>query len=209
MIKKIIKENYYYIFVILFLLIILSIIMNLSVLDSIATFDYKFISFINEYSSDKLSLLFKFVTNFGDFYIPVFILFCILIFVKNKWYFYIEAASYLFSGIITYIAKLLASRPRPLEALIEIPSSFSFPSGHTLTSIVFYGLLFYLVSIHSSKTTKIVGFILSLIIISIVAISRIYLGVHYFTDVVGGFILGIPCLMMIINIIEKNFKEKL
>ena len=62
--------------------------MNLSVLDSIATFDYKFISFINEYSSDKLSLLFKFVTNFGDFYIPVFILFCILIFVKNKWYFY-------------------------------------------------------------------------------------------------------------------------
>ena len=189
MIKKIIKENYYYIFVILFLLIILSIIMNLSVLDSIATFDYKFISFINEYSSDKLSLLFKFVTNFGDFYI--------------------EAASYMFSGIITYIAKLLASRPRPLEALIEIPSSFSFPSGHTLTSIVFYGLLFYLVSIHSSKTTKIVGFILSLIIISIVAISRIYLGVHYFTDVVGGFILGIPCLMMIINIIEKNFKEKL
>lgn len=183
--------------------------MNLSIQESIVSFDYKFINFMNRYNNDTISSLFIFITNFGDFYIPLFILFCIFVFVKNKWYFFVESGGYLLAGIITYISKLLASRPRPIEALIKIPSSFSFPSGHTLTSIVFYGLLFYLISIRSSKLVKIISFILALLIICVVAISRIYLGVHYFTDVVGGFIIGIPCLMMIINIIEKNFKEKL
>ena len=209
MIKKILKENYIYIILIVLLVIGLSIIMNLSIQDSIVSFDHKFINFMNRYNNETVSSILKFITNFGDFYIPLFILVCIFIFVKNKYYFFIEAGGYLIADIITYISKLLASRSRPLEALIKIPNSYSFPSGHTLTSIVFYGLLFYLISVHSSRPIKIISFIICLLIICVVAISRIYLGVHYFTDVVGGFIIGIPCLMMIINIIEKNFKEKL
>lgn len=207
--KKILKENYGYLVVIFVLTILLSIIMKSSLESYIVSFDQKFIDFIDEISGDNLTNIFRFITNFGDIYIPLIILTFILIFVKNKWYFILELGGYTIAGIITYVSKLLATRPRPLEALIKIPSSYSFPSGHTLTSLVFYGLLFYLISFKSDKITKILAFSISLLLISLIAISRIYLGVHYFTDVLGGFIIGIPCLMMIINIIEKNYKEKL
>ena len=208
MVKKILRENYIYITLIV-ILTILTMVMKSSLLDNIVSFDYNFVSFMKDISGDSLTSIFKIITNFGDIYIPLVILLLIFIFVKNKWYFILESGGYLLAGIITYLIKLIISRPRPIEALIRIPSSFSFPSGHTLTSLVFYGLLFYLISAKSNRKVKIISFIVSFFIISLVAISRIYLGVHYFTDVVGGFVIGIPCLMMIINIIEKNFKEKL
>ena len=209
MIKKILKENYIYILIIVVLTILLTLVMKSSLLESIVSFDYNFVSFMKDISGDKLTFIFKFITNFGDIYVPLIILLFIFIFVRNNWYFILESSGYLIAGVLTYLIKLIVSRPRPIEALIRIPSSFSFPSGHTLTSLVFYGLLFYLISAKSNKKTKIISFIVALFIIILVAISRIYLGVHYFTDVLGGFVIGIPCLMMIINIIEKNFKEKL
>ena len=52
-------------------------------------------------------------------------------------------------------------------------------------------------------------FLFFIVIALIISISRIYLGVHYFSDVVGGMLLAIPCVLMLINIVEKNFKEKL
>jgi undecaprenyl-diphosphatase len=162
---------------------------------------------MNRYNNETVSSILKFITNFGDFYIPLFILVCIIIFVKNKYYFSIEAGGYLIAGIITYISKLLASRSRPLEALIKIPNSYSFPSGHTLTSIVFYTFLCY-VATYNRKTRKILLPIVILLILAI-SISRIYLGVHYFSDVVGAIILSIPILLMNINIFNKHVKEKL
>ena len=128
---------------------------------------------------------------------------CILIFIKNKKYFYIITSGYAFAGLIVFISKTITQRPRPLEALIEIPKSFSFPSGHTLTSIVFYITLWYLLTYKSAKKTKIITFILTVLIVILIGISRIYLGVHYFSDVIGGIILALPILFMIINISKK------
>ena len=209
MIKKMLKENKLLLILLLIVILTLSLIMRSSLNDKITIFDYKVIEFVKTNMDNKLTNLFKYMTNFGDIYIPFVIIVCIFIFFKNKWYFYLQSGVYLFAGIITYVSKLLVSRPRPMEALINIPKSYSFPSGHTLTSFVFYGYLCYLLTLDLKKPYKILFSIFYIFMVLIIAASRIYLGVHYFSDVIGGIIIGIICLVISINITEKNFKEKL
>ena len=195
--------------IIILLIVSFIVIKNSNVYKNIVNFDYQVIEFFGNINDKRLTAAMSFITNFGDWYIPIIIIVCIFLFIKNKWYFYLISGSYLFSGIVVFITKNLVQRPRPLEALIEIPSSFSFPSGHTLTSLVFYMTLFYLMTEKSNTVVRLTFGLLFCLLICIVAFSRVCLGVHFFSDVMGGFILGIPCLLCSINIIEKNFKEKL
>lgn len=195
--------------IIILLIVSFIVIKNSNVYKNIVNFDYQVIEFFGNINDKRLTAVMSFITNFGDWYIPIIIIVCIFLFIKNKWYFYLISGSYLFSGIVVFITKNLVQRPRPLEALIEIPSSFSFPSGHTLTSLVFYMTLFYLMTEKSNTVVRLTFGLLFCLLICIVAFSRVCLGVHFFSDVMGGFILGIPCLLCSINIIEKNFKEKL
>ena len=195
--------------IIILLIVSFIVIKNSSLYKSIVNFDYKVIEFFGNINDKRLIAAMSFITNFGDWYIPIIIIVCIFLFLKNKWYFYLVSGSYLFSGIVVFITKNLVQRPRPLEALIRIPSSFSFPSGHTLTSLVFYMTLFYLMTEKSNTVVRLIFGLLFCLLICVVAFSRVCLGVHFFSDVMGGFILGIPCLLCSINIIEKNFKEKL
>lgn len=209
MIKKILKENWIYMLIIILLIVSFIVIKNTSIYKYVVNFDYKVIEFFGNISDKRLTAAMSFITNFGDWYIPIIIIVCILLFIKNKWYFYLLSGSYLFSGIVVFITKNLVQRPRPLIALIEIPSSFSFPSGHTLTSLVFYITLYYLMTEKTNTFVRIIFGFLFCFLICIVAFSRVCLGVHFFSDVVGGFLIGIPCLLCSINIIEMNFKEKL
>lgn len=209
MIKKILKENWIYMFIIILLIVSFIVIKNSSIYKYIVNFDYKVIEFFGNINDKRLTTSMSFITNFGDWYIPILIIVCIFIIIKNKWYFYTLSSSYLLSGIVVFITKILVARPRPLEALIKIPSSYSFPSGHTLTSLIFYMTLFYLMTEKSNKLIRITFGLLFCFLIVVVAFSRVCLGVHFFSDVVGGFILGMPCLLCCINIIEKNFKEKI
>ena len=196
-------------FIIILLIVSFIVIKNSSIYKYIVNFDYKVIEFFGNINDKRLTTSMSFITNFGDWYIPILIIVCIFLIIKNKWYFYILSSSYLLSGIVVFITKILVARPRPLEALIKIPSSYSFPSGHTLTSLIFYMTLFYLMTEKSNKLIRITFGLLFCFLIVVVAFSRVCLGVHFFSDVVGGFILGMPCLLCCINIIEKNFKEKL
>ncbi|MCI7333038.1 MAG: phosphatase PAP2 family protein [Mollicutes bacterium] len=196
-------------FIIILLIVSFIVIKNSSIYKYIVNFDYKVIEFFGNINDKRLTTSMSFITNFGDWYIPILIIVCIFLIIKNKWYFYTLSSSYLLSGIVVFITKILVARPRPLEALIKIPSSYSFPSGHTLTSLIFYMTLFYLMTEKSNKLIRITFGLLFCFLIVVVAFSRVCLGVHFFSDVVGGFILGIPCLLCCINIIEKNFKEKL
>lgn len=209
MIKKILKENYIYITIIILLIITFLIIKNTSLYNKIIDIDYSVIEFMSNIVDKRLTAVFSFLTNFGDWYTPSIIIVCILLFIKNKWYFYLITGSYALSGLVVGISKNLIKRPRPLQALIDIPKSYSFPSGHTLTSIVFYMLLWYLLTKHTNNFNKIIFFISFTLLAFLVGFSRVYLGVHYFSDVIGGLLLSIPCTLMCINIIDKNFSEKL
>lgn len=93
-------------------------------------------------------------------------------------------------ALLSLIIKNIVRRPRPnIMQLIEI-TGYSFPSGHSMNSLIFYGFLIYLSLRYIKRWPKYcISFILTLLILFI-GISRIYLGVHYASDVLGGFILG-------------------
>ena len=98
---------------------------------------------------------------------------------------------------------MLFRSDRPLLMLVEKPSDFSFPSGHSMCSIVFYGFLIYIVNkfIKNVYIRKVINIFLVLLMF-LIPFSRLYLGVHFFTDVVAGVILGVVCLLSFLNYVK-------
>ena len=106
-------------------------------------------------------------------------------------------------GIAMYLFKEIIQRARPLNSLIS-EASFSFPSGHALISLIFFGFLIYLAmkNIKSKRSKTIISVILIALII-IIGISRIILNVHWFSDVIAGFLLGLFLLFSGLAIKER------
>lgn len=107
----------------------------------------------------------------------------------------------LLSGVISWVLKTLIDRPRPAKDLVSILEDThyqSFPSGHVLFYTVFFGTLTIITT--RCKTLnlslKISGIVLCLGMIFFVGVSRVYLGAHWFTDVLGGFLAGIMYLFL-------------
>ncbi len=209
MIKKIIENNWVYMVLIFAIILIFNYVMNSETYETIIKFDNNFFEAINDFRSTTGTEVFKIFTYFGSIYIPLLILLCLMLFIKNKWIVILQTASYGIAGVITYIAKILIARPRPGSALIAIPTSYSFPSGHTLTSIVFYVMLVYLLTFNSKKEVRNALIVLATIFSLLIAFSRPYLGVHYLSDILGGMILSIPLLFVLINTINYLFSKKL
>jgi len=114
------------------------------------------------------------------------------------------------SGIISSIVKYIVNRPRPAKNLVKVlehARQQSFPSGHVLFYTVFFGLIIIIMSQIQiiPKGLKIIVNIISCLMIFFVPVSRIYLGAHWFTDVLGGFILGIICLFILAHFYLKKF----
>ena len=111
-------------------------------------------------------------------------------------------------ALIVLIAKTVVHSPRPLNGLFY-DTGFSFPSGHTTASIVFCGLLTYLIWQHWKSTkAKTASSAISITTISIVAFDRIYLNVHWFSDVVGGCLLGLFWLSFTLLVFRYLATEK-
>lgn len=93
--------------------------------------------------------------------------------------------------IINNILKLLIKRPRPELSPLLVENTYSFPSGHSMNSFVFFAAISYFI-FHFTKNKKVASIvsIISIILIILIGVSRIYLGVHYPTDVVAGLIGG-------------------
>jgi len=94
-------------------------------------------------------------------------------------------------AVSVYILKHLITRPRPVAIPIYIEDSYSFPSGHAGVAIGLYGFLLYfcLKNIADKIWRRIADASLAVVII-LLGFSRIYLGVHYFSDVIAGFLVG-------------------
>ena len=110
--------------------------------------------------------------------------------------------------LINYSMKLSFQRPRPSAPLTEPLQNFSFPSGHATSGFIFYGLLVYLVwkSNMASLYKYIIGTVLILFSI-LIGFSRVYLRLHYATDVAAGLSIGFVWLVLCILLMEYLKKK--
>lgn len=113
------------------------------------------------------------------------------------------ASAIFLTGVLIKISKEIFQRARPLNQIIS-ETGFSFPSGHTTMAVVFFGLILYIVSKRKSKKIKKIDSLIALLIILLMGFTRIYLRVHWLTDVIGGFILGGIILSLAISILKKT-----
>lgn len=113
-------------------------------------------------------------------------------------------SSLIMVAIINQALKFIFQRERPNGYRLIEMTGYSFPSGHAMVSMAFYGLLIYI--IHKkvkNKSLKILLITLNITIIILVGISRIYLGVHYLSDVITGYLISIVYLLVLIKLLKK------
>ncbi len=151
--------------------------------------------------SPLLTPVIKFVTLFGqEFTIVGALLIVVWLIVRKHRHdavFFVAAIA--ISLFFNQLIKEFVHRSRPSIAPLELLHSYSFPSGHSMNAMVFYGMVIYLVHHFwpNRRGNMLVALGLSLLILAI-GFSRVYLGVHYPSDVIAGYVAGLCWLMAMI-----------
>ncbi len=155
--------------------------------------DYSVTKLIYSFRSDALTPIMQFFTSLGSGLTLISLSIITILFIgairKKDVAIYL---SILYSGIlVNTILKFLYMRPRPDDLPLIHENSLSFPSAHAMNSFIFFAAFSYFIlrETDNKNLTIIVSFISSIVILFI-GISRIYLGVHYPSDVIGGFVAG-------------------
>lgn len=171
-------------------------------------FDFAVFDFIKPLISEFRTDTMEFFTFLGThtFLIPMnLLLIAYFLFIKrHRWYSITVPVVSLGGLSLMFVLKNLFGRPRPNDPLLSTVSGLSFPSGHALISTAFYGLLIYLLWHNiSNKIVRWFLIVLLLIVILIIGISRIYLRVHYASDVLAGFAMGLIWLVLSIWTVRR------
>ncbi len=170
--------------------------------DPVPKLDHDISLMIQKYHSDIMDAVMLGVSFFGELpYSLLMVVIVSMIFFKFKYrresYFIL---SILLSGLIILGVKNLINRPRPTAfyvRLVEINRFQSFPSGHVMSYVVFFGFMIILMK-HLPDIPKVVRKMVSYIsafYVLTIGFSRIYLGAHWFSDTIGGLLLGLICLI--------------
>jgi membrane-associated phospholipid phosphatase len=166
-------------------------------------------SALNKYVTVTRSRFMVFITFLGNhlFLIPANLLLIIyFLFVRRQTWFSVRIAAIALSSLVLMLLlKQLFRRKRPLEPLLNAAKGLSFPSGHAIMSVTFYGLLIYIISQTVENNLVLVLLITVLVaLIILIGFSRVYLRVHYASDVIAGFIIGIVWLVIALGIVKKT-----
>ncbi len=201
--KKVIKNS---IFLILFLVTMIMLLLNkVSFLDD---YIYKIIYGLRNNIWD---FIFINITKMGNTTIVLLVIIVVLLKMNHK-----NQEILSFTAIITVLSnqiiKNIIKRPRPNHIRLIKQGGYSFPSGHAMISIAVYGFLLYYIQTNcKNKKQKILLSVLLTILILMIGCSRVYVGVHYPTDIIGGYCLAIYILKMVIYFCQKyrgNSNEK-
>ncbi|MGI6721255.1 MAG: phosphatase PAP2 family protein [Anaerovoracaceae bacterium] len=177
-------------------------------------FDNALINAFVDARQPGLSTLMEGITYLGNW--EAIVIICLLLLLKEdraKKYGWPAAAAAVITTLVRIVIKDIVQRPRPDRSLFLIDQNgWSFPSGHAITSIAVYGLLFILFMLYMKKgARKTVICALCAVLAFAIGISRIYLAVHYPSDVLGGWLLGISTIagmLLLIDFVKKKFASR-
>lgn len=208
MMKKIkVDKNWIMVGLFLILFIIWSIlVVNGNLLDlDYNIFDILHTTILNDFLTSFLKIL----TYMGSASILLIITIISLLFLKDKFI----GISMGINGFSIYLLNLLLKNifviPRPDIITFIEENGYSYPSGHAMASFAFYGFLIYLINkkMKPSFFKKLLIVLLVLLILSI-GFSRIYLGVHHFSDIIGGYFISFAYLIIFIKFMGKLGRKR-
>ena len=156
-------------------------------------------NYIHRFTSDNLTFYSKMISSFISGPVIAFILLIsitICYYKKNYKYIPFIIGNIIIILVLNLVLKQIYTRPRPSFMLID-EYGYSFPSGHAMISMAFYGLFIYIIM--HLKISKVLKYLLSgmiFLLIFLIGLSRIYLHVHYFSDVIAGFAVSIIYLII-------------
>lgn len=163
---------------------------------------------IGPWTSVRRNRIMTFITLLGkhQFLIPANLLLIVyFLFIRKYTWFSIRVAAVALSSLaLMFLLKYLFRRKRPLSPLLQAARGLSFPSGHAIMAVTFYGLLMYIIA-HTVTDTWL-QYVLSsglVLLILLIGFSRVYLRVHYASDVLAGFIIGIVWLLISLTVLER------
>jgi undecaprenyl-diphosphatase len=169
------------------------------------TFDETVRLFIHGFANELLTALMRFITMLGStLFLSILCVSIFIIFIVKNWK---RAAVLLMTTmagavILNFALKVSFGRIRPVPFFdTPLPDSYSFPSGHSLYAACFYGVLAWLVTARiQNKSLRILIWSLAVLLALLIGLSRIYLGVHYPSDVIAGFAAAIVWISTVILI---------
>lgn len=174
--------------------------------------DNKVFDVLKPHINNTNTQVMNFITFFGkhEFLIPanLVLIAYFLFFKKHKWYSIKVPTIAISSLLLMFGLKHLFARNRPNNQLLQEATNYSFPSGHALMSVTFYGLLAY-IAWHSIKNKTARWTVITLLILWIILIglSRLYLRRHYYSDVMAGFATGFLWLVISLKVIRQLEKR--
>ncbi len=174
--------------------------------------DLRILNVIKEFRNPTLDELMILVTTFGKKEVVIVgsISVALILFMIKRWYYTISlGVSLLFGEVLVYFLKNSIERPRPpIDLALLKETGFSFPSSHAFTAVSFYGMICYFI-FRGVKRRRVKLPILFILTISIMLIgaSRVYLGVHWASDVFAGLVSGIAWVNLVITFFEIRRKS--
>ena len=177
-------------------------------------FDDRVFEMLNPYVSNLNTGMMKVITFLGsqNFLLPanLFLIGYFLFFRENKKTAFKIAVISITSVVVMFSIKFFLQRERPLIPLISKVHGYSFPSGHTFTSVTFYGIIAYIIYKNVQQPFLKWSFIVFIIFfIFLIGLSRVYLRLHYASDVLASFCLGLIWLLLAKWFLLKTEKSKL
>ena len=208
-ILKLIKNNYKWIIFSVCLILFLALaedVFNKEIMQE----DIIGYNFVKTYLiKEQVTPVMKIVTFFGGATCLIGLTIILFIIIKNKKIGLLIGINLVTITILNQLFKFILQRPRPTENRIINENGYSFPSGHSMISMAFYGFLIYLIYKYvKNKKLKYISITLISILIIFIGISRIYLGVHYTSDILAGFLFSISYLIIFILIANNKVLNK-